>query len=152
MKPLRIYPDTSVFGGCFDEEFSKDSLMFFEKVRNREFQLVIADSILEELEKAPARVKDILASIPEEMVEFFEETPEASLLRDAYINAGVLTISSKYDATHVANASVSRVDVIVSWNFKDIVQLRKIRGFHGVNLIQGYPMIDIMSPREVIES
>ena len=151
MKPLRIYPDTSVFGGCFDDEFSEYSLKFFEKVRIKEIRLVLSVSILEELKKAPEQVRGILGNLPQEMIEYSKETSETLFLRDAYIKAGVVTISSIFDATHVAQASISSVDAIVSWNFKDIVQLKKIRGFRGVNVINGYPMIQILSPREVLE-
>ena len=152
MKRLRIYADTSVFGGCFDEEFSEDSNKLFDKVRNKEFILIISDATLEELAKAPNRVQAILPSLPQEMVEYIKETPETLFLRDAYLNAGFMTNNHRYDATHVAQASISEVDAIVSWNFKDIVQLKKIRGFHGVNVTYGYPMIQIMSPKEVLES
>lgn len=51
----------------------------------------------------------------------------------------------------MAAASVADVDMIVSWNFKHIVHFEKIRGFHGINLIKGYRMIEIYSPKEVIE-
>ncbi len=54
------------------------------------------------------------------------------------------------DAHHVAIATVAKVDVIVSWNFKHIVHLDKIRGFNAVNLIEGYPTIEIRSPKELI--
>jgi hypothetical protein len=54
------------------------------------------------------------------------------------------------DAQHIAMASVARVDVLVSWNFKHIVNLQRIRGYNSVNLRQGYPMIEIRTPREVM--
>lgn len=50
----------------------------------------------------------------------------------------------------LAAAMVARVDMIVSWNFKHIVHYDKIRGYHGVNLLNGYMAIPIYSPPEVI--
>jgi hypothetical protein len=71
-------------------------------------------------------------------------------LRDAYLAAGVVGAASENDAHHVALAAVARADLIVSWNFKHIVHVDKIRRFNAVNLIEGYGMIDIRSPLEVV--
>jgi hypothetical protein len=54
------------------------------------------------------------------------------------------------DAQHIAIATVARVDVLVSWNFRHIVNLQRIRGYNSVNLRMGYPMIEIRTPREVL--
>ncbi|MBA5941756.1 MAG: hypothetical protein H0M93_00225, partial [Methanophagales archaeon] len=53
------------------------------------------------------------------------------------------------DAQHIAIATVSRVDILVSWNFRHIVNLTKIRLYNSVNLKYGYPLLEIRSPREV---
>jgi hypothetical protein len=77
-------------------------------------------------------------------------TSEAEALAEAYLAAGVLAAKMRADAQHIAMASVARVDVLVSWNFKHIVNLQRIRGYNSVNLRQGYPMIEIRTPREVM--
>ncbi|MBI3392950.1 MAG: hypothetical protein HY039_07160 [Nitrospirae bacterium] len=151
MKRLRVYPDTSVFGGCFDDEFSGVSQKFFEEVRAGKHTLVLSETTLFELEEAPSKVRAILTSLPLEVLEIMEAAEEIAVLREAYIAAGVLGKSSIRDASHVASASVAGVDMIVSWNFKHIVHFEKIRGFHAVNLVRGYRMIEIYSPREVVE-
>ena len=46
--------------------------------------------------------------------------------------------------------AIAHADLIVSWNFRHIVHFDKIRGFNAVNLQEGYPLIDIRSPKEVI--
>ena len=69
----------------------------------------------------------------------------------AYLTAGVVPPASRVDALHVALASVAGADALVSWNFKHLVQLRRIRGFHAVNLLRGYPLIEIRSPLEVVD-
>lgn len=56
------------------------------------------------------------------------------------------------DAQHIAIATVARVDVLVSWNFKHIVNLQRIYGYNSVNLRQGFPMIEIRTPREVLSN
>ena len=53
------------------------------------------------------------------------------------------------DMTHIALATIAEVDAIVSWNFKHIVRLEKIRLFNAVNVELGYRALSILSPREV---
>ncbi len=150
-KRLRIYADTSVFGGCFDETFSVDSRKFFQEVRDGKFLLVVSEITMFELTEAPAEVREILTRLDTESVEIVEAAEEIAALRDAYIEARVLGKASVRDAAHVAAASVAAADIIVSWNFKHIVHFEKIRGFHAVNLVKGYRLVEIYSPKEVIE-
>ena len=70
-------------------------------------------------------------------------------LAEAYI-AAVLSSRMRVDAQHIAIATVGRVDVLVSWNFKHIVNLERIHGYNSVNLRKSYPMIEIRTPREVL--
>lgn len=147
--PIRIYADTSVFGGVFDEEFSESSLRLFDRFREGEYCLVLSEATIDELVVAPSHVRDILASVPEEFREQAEECPAIEELRDAYLAAGIVGPASSMDAEHIASATVADVDMIVSWNFKHIVHFVKIRGYHGVNLIHGYRAIPIFSPPEV---
>ena len=80
-----------------------------------------------------------------------ETTAEATVLAEAYLAARVVPAGSRVDALHVALASVARADAVVSWNFKHLVQLQRIRGFHAVNVLRGYPLIEIRSPLEVVD-
>lgn len=150
MKELRIYADTSVFGGCFDDEFSKESKALFEDIKKGKFILVISSTILRELNNAPDYVQHILAELPPEMVETIAYSEEIGNLRDAYLKAGVVEPTCKFDAEHIAIASVAEVDFVVSWNFKHIVHYEKISGYQAVNLLNGYKPIHIYSPKEVV--
>jgi hypothetical protein len=76
--------------------------------------------------------------------------PDALELQHAYIAEGILTEKWYDDALHVALATVAECDVIVSWNFKHIVNFRKIPLFNAVNVLKGYRQIAIHSPLEVI--
>jgi hypothetical protein len=151
MRRLRVYADTSVFGGCFDEEFADESTAFFREVSDGRFLLVIADVTIRELALAPEPVRRVLAELREEDVEFIPDSEEMGLLRDAYIAAGVLGEASAGDAEHIASATLAEVDLVVSWNFKHIVHFEKIAGFQAVNLLHGYKPVRIYSPREVVE-
>lgn len=85
------------------------------------------------------------------MVEVIEYSEEIGNLRDAYLKAEVVGPGSKFDAEHIAAASVAEVDFAVSWNFKHIVHYEKISGYQAVNLLNGYKPIHIYSPKEVVE-
>lgn len=54
------------------------------------------------------------------------------------------------DALHIAIATIHKVDVLVSWNFKHIVNLDRIKKYNGVNLKHGYMILEIRNPREIL--
>lgn len=145
----RIYIDTSVIGGCEDEEFSQWSTQLFEEFRQGLRIAVVSDLTRREIEKAPENVKKVLSSLPDANIENVFLTEEAETLAQNYIDDGIVSSKHIVDAQHIAIASVERVDVLVSWNFQQIVNLERIRAFNSVNLKLGYPILEIRSPREV---
>jgi formylmethanofuran dehydrogenase subunit B len=151
MKKMRIYADTSVFGGCFDEEFQVESQKLFDAVRSGTFILVVSDAVLAELQGAPQKVREIVSGLDPARVEFVAITTEMENLRDAYLKAGVVGPDSREDAEHIAIAVVSGVDLVASWNFKHIVHYDKIAGYNAVNLLNGYRPLQIFSPKEIVE-
>jgi predicted nucleic acid-binding protein len=150
MKKQRIYIDTSVIGGCIDAMFSTESTLLFDMARSGTITFILSDIVLDELDKAPIEVQELLATLPSYAYEVVESSFESEILCARYIAANVVGRASRNDAHHVAIASVERVDMIVSWNFKHIVHLDKIRGFNAVNLQEGYPLLEIRSPREIV--
>ena len=152
MKKSRVYVDTSVFGGCFDKEFAAESRRLFEHIQAKELTLVLSATTLRELDGAPAHLQELAGSLADSGLEIVELSEEVGELRDAYVDAGVASESSLSDAEHIACASVAGVDLVVSWNFRHIVNYQRIRGYHAVNIERGYPMIPIYSPKEVVES
>ena len=148
--PLRVYADTSVFGGVFDREFERPSARFFEEVRQGRFRLVVSPLIEDEISTAPVEVRALL----DEMLPLAEPVvlvDEALRLQKAYLRAGVVGSGSMADALHVALASVAECRLIVSWNFKHIVHFDKIPLYNAINVASGYAPIGIHSPAEVIE-
>jgi hypothetical protein len=138
-----------VFGGVFDDIFETASRAFFQQVTDGRFQLVISPIVQDEIEQAPIKVQkwfDEFATCAEVIL----ITQEVLQLRQAYLNAGIVTAKSAADALHVALATVARCRLIVSWNFKHIVHFQKIPLYQGVNLVNGYEDIHIYSPPEVI--
>ena len=148
MKP-RIYTDTSALGGCEDDEFREPSRRLLEAFRSGELTLVLSELTLRELEAAPEAVRTVLERVPSGHVEVLALNREAEELATAYFSDGAIGERMLADALHIALATVARVDVLVSWNFKHIVNLRRIHAFNGVNLKRGYPLLEIRTPREV---
>ena len=74
---------------------------------------------------------------------------EADALAQAYVDAGALGKASLEDALHVATATVAGADLILSWNFRHLVNYDRIRRLNAVNLMNGYRPMDIRSPMEV---
>lgn len=147
---LRVYIDTSVIGGCLDEEFSDVSRELIDKFRRGEMVAVISELTMLELKDAPQEIQDILKEIPRGNIEYVELTEEAVDLAQKYVSEGIVGETKLIDAEHIAIATTNRVDVLVSWNFRHIVNLQKIRGYNSVNLKYGYPILEIRSPQEVI--
>jgi predicted nucleic acid-binding protein len=150
MKTMRIYADTSVFGGVFDAEFAVSSQVFFDQVRGKRFELISSALVVDELGEAPERVRNFFLELGE-AVHVEDISTEAVQLRDAYLAAGIVGPASRDDAQHVALATVLGCWSIVSWNFRHIVHARKIPLYNGINRVQGYTEIAIHTPQEVIE-
>jgi len=148
-RKTRIYVDTSVIGGCLDEEFRMSSIRLFNRSRAGEALLVISDTTLAELASAPPEVRKVIEDLPTECLEFVHQSAESEALAEEYVTQGVVPRRMLADAQHIAVATVARLDVLVSWNFRHIVNLDRIHGFNAVNLRAGYPLLEIRSPLEV---
>jgi predicted nucleic acid-binding protein len=146
----RIYIDTSVIGGYFDEEFKDATRELFKRFENNEIIFVVSDLLDLELIGAPKNVRELLYKFTADKFERVELTDEAILLADTYIAEKVVGKTSLEDCRHIALATINRVDVMASWNFKHIVNLDRIKGYNSVNYRFGNPMIEIRSPKDLI--
>jgi predicted nucleic acid-binding protein len=149
-KALRIYADTSVFGGVFDPEFSAASSRFLDQVGSKRFQLVISPLVEEEISEAPHRVQDLYQSVAP-LAELAPVAEAAGRLQAAYLRARIVSSKWARDALHVASASVAGCQIMVSWNFRHIVHYDKIALYNAINIREGYSPIGIHTPQEVIE-
>ena len=147
MKQLRIYIENSVIGGYFDTLFEEATKKLFEKFRNDEYLAVISTHTYVELNNgAPENVIANLETIAYEKVEVTEIMLD---LTQKYMDEKIVSEQFRSDALHIAIATVSGVDVLVSWNFKHIVNLNRIKLFNSVNLKEGYSLLEIRTPLEV---
>ena len=93
----------------------------------------------------------MLFNFPPEYFERVELTDETIQLADTYIEEKVVGKTSIEDCRHIALATIYKVDVLASWNFKHIVNLDKIKGYNSINLRLGYTMIEIRSPKDLVK-
>ena len=147
----RIYIDTSVIGGCFDMEFEEWSNRLFDDFKSGKRIAVISDITLDELSDAPKRVQDNFKTIPERFIEVIISDGESRNLAELYLMEGA--VSGKYfeDALHIAISTINQVNVLASWNFEHIVNLDRIRLYNAVNLKNGFSMLEIRTPREILK-
>ncbi len=150
MNKYTIYMDTSVFGGYYDPKFSESTRDLFQEIYKQQYEVVISKILLDELIEAPEEVQELLSSIPEACLTQAGITNESKELRNEYLSTNIINQNHAKDAHHVAIATCGGANLIVSWNFKHIVNFEKIRGFNSVNIRMGYNEIDIRSPLEVI--
>ena len=151
-RPLKLYLDTSIPNFLFAED-AKDKQkitheLFGQKFQNQ-YEFYISGVVIREIENAPLNKQKVLLEKIEgiEVLEFNEEAENLAL---AYLKAGALPKSSIEDARHVAIATVYNLDAIVSWNFKHLVNIRRIKLVNLVNEQMGYKHIEIISPQEVV--
>ena len=147
----RFYIDTSVIGGVFDTEFEEHSTILMEKVKLGLIKAVISEVTESEILLARKEIRDYYNSLPKDNIEFVEISKDSVLLADNYIEDKVVGKTSRNDCLHIGIATVNRVDILVSWNFKHIVNIYRIRGYNSVNIKLGFPTLEIRSPKEIVE-
>ncbi|MGN7723602.1 hypothetical protein [Chitinophaga sp. 22620] len=146
----KVYVDTSVIGGCFDVEFKEWSEALFEEFKTGTKNLIVSDLVHWELTNAHSAIQNKLNEVPLQYRTDLVTTAEAKKLADMYIQEGALTNKSYHDAVHIALATLNHADVLASWNFKHIVNLNRIRLYNSINLRMGYSLIEIRTPREIL--
>jgi predicted nucleic acid-binding protein len=149
MERLRIYIDTSVLGGCFDTEFSTWSNGLIRDFRAGRLIPVLSDATAAEVTDAPVAVRELHQEMLALAGPVLPITSKVLDLVAAYEGRKILAARYETDMRHIALATVAGVDALVSWNFRHIVRLEKIRLFNAVNVELGYRALNILSPREV---
>jgi hypothetical protein len=144
----RFYIDSSVWGGIFDKAFEVETSLLFDIIKTEQIECLYSDITESELAKAPERVWLFFENfLNKQKVEI---TPEALNLAEMYVNEKVVGNTSFDDCVHIATATIHRADLLISWNFKHIVNVYRIRGYNAINMKLGYPILNIHSPKEII--
>ena len=147
---LRVYLDTSVFSAYFDEAVSdrRTQTEDFWK-RRSEFELSTSVVAREELEQTPDPARRLQLITLVDGVTVHPVTDTMRSLAKSYIDSEIFTEVMYNDAVHVAAAVLTRQDVLLSWNFRHLVNRRRRAEINEVNVSQGLPTIDIVAPPEV---
>jgi len=144
-----VYVDTSVYGGCEEDNFQGPSRRLMDLCRRGEMDLVVSEVLLDELRPAPKAVRDVLRRIGPDRWTMIEEVDEIEALARRYIESGALSPKMYNDALHIAVATVGRVDYLASWNFRHMLDGRRARMYDEVNRQAGYPPIKIRNPQDI---
>ena len=143
--------DTSVFGGFFDDEFKEFTKPLFDRIKRGEFTIIFSTMLEEELELAPEKVRKLVLGIDNDDTEFVTETDNAVELATEYVSEKVVGQTSYSDCLHIALATINQADLLISWNFKHIVNIQRIRGYNSINIKNGYKQLEIRSPRDLMD-
>ena len=135
-----------MIGGYYDDEFEIETKKFFSKIKSGILQIVYSELTIKEIYRGPIRVIELFEQIDSKNIEVVLINKEIIKLADAYISEKVVGLSSKDDCIHIAVATISKSEFLLSWNFKHIVNERRIYGYNAVNLLLGYSVIEIISP------
>jgi len=152
---MRLYLDTSVIGAVSDEEMPERirvTRALLDSIEQGKHIGIISNIVLEEIERCPEKLRKILvAEIQKIPLLVISEDENSAELLEKYEEEDFIRKGARLDLRHLAVATVGGVDAVVSWNFRDIVNIRTRRAVHAINLRLGYALIEIVSPEEVIE-
>lgn len=146
----RVYLDTSVLSAYFDEywpERQELTRKFWQK--RKDYQIFISPKTQEELQQAPAGKRQKFANLIRSLEVFADKLAEVENLAEAYVQAEIIPRKYKDDAIHIAMAVIGKASILLSWNFSHIVRLKTIKGVNAVNVLKGYPEIEIATPAMV---
>ncbi len=146
----KIYLDNSVFGGYYDLEFKKPTRILFSQIEEGKFEVYISDTLDRELRRAPKHVQNVLGKIPNNCLIRVTSNKKVDTLALEYIKNEIITDTHFDDTMHIATAAVFNVSMLISWNFKHIVNSYRIPLYNKVNKDLGYNEIQIVSPPSII--
>ncbi len=154
MRKLKLYVDTSVWNFYFadDAPEKKDvTRNFLDLVQNGQYEIFVSGVVFKEINDAPepkrTQLGGLIKSCPVVELEITESVDE---LAKCYIAKGILPKKKEDDALHVAMATVTEMDALVTWNYQHLANLRKAELFHSASLEMGYfKKLEIITPLEV---
>ncbi len=150
MKVPTLYLDTSVIGGYFDPEFEDATRELWKQKDQGRYCFYTSPTFLREITEAPEVVRNLFTATFHDSKFFLDVNDEAAALAQAYLQQKAVPPRYADDAVHVAVAVVHRIDFVVSWNFRHLVNVQRNDVFNAVNLLQGYPSVRIVNPLELI--
>ena len=155
MRKLKLYLDTSTISHLFADDTPdkmKDTNKLWGELAENKYDVYISPLVIDEIKACdePKR-SQMLEKLEQIQYENLELSSAVSHLAEEYLNGGVLKEKSRADCLHIAFAVVGNCDIIVSWNFKHLVNYKTINKVKIVNAINHYREISIISPTMLIE-
>jgi len=150
MKKLKLYLDTSVISYLDQSdapERMSETRLFWEQIKSGKYDVIISDIVIKEIENCDDKKKKILASYLAAITYELISLDERSIrLAEQFVDLNIIKEKHIDDRRHIAGAIVSGCDVIVSWNFKHIVNYKTQIGVKAVTALEGYKELLIFTP------
>jgi predicted nucleic acid-binding protein len=150
---LKLYLDTSILGALADpapEDRLAATRRLLVGLLSGRWEGYVSTLVLEEVERAPRAARDKIGrELRKGYLLVLEESAESLRLAKHYLSAGAIPERYEDDARHIALAAINDIAVIVSWNFRHMVNVARKRQINSVNLREGYPLLDLVSPWEI---
>ena len=154
MRKLKLYVETSAWNFFFADDAPEKrdvTRQFFAAVEEGLYEIYISEMVIREINNAPEPKRKVLFDLvnkyaPREL----DVTQEANELTEVYMARGIVPGNKRDDGFHVAIATVSEMDAVITWNYRHLANLRRSELFNGVNLESGYTKrLEIVTPMEV---
>lgn len=155
MRQLGLYLDTSVLnfavGGAEPHHVAATQTLF-RQLQTGIFTASISAVVIQEILAAPEpRRSDLTRLVEAHKLSVLELDAAAETLTQRYVEHRLVPRRYENDARHIAVAVVNNLDAIVSWNFRHMVNVKTRLAVQGINRLEGYHEIEIVTPEEVIE-
>ncbi|MDR1993266.1 MAG: hypothetical protein LBQ98_07235 [Nitrososphaerota archaeon] len=155
MRKQRVYLETTLFNFYVDKSKGfahKSTVALFEEIAAGKYEAFTSTYVTEELEAAEEPKRDkMLQLIAEYGIAVLAPSDEAVRIADLYIAENLIPLKYRMDALHIAVSTVNDLDMILSMNFQHIVKRKTKIGTGTINALNGYRVVEIYSPMEVIE-
>jgi len=149
-----IYIETSVISAYFD--FKKQDIerrritRIFFREELAKYKAYISDVVLEELRNVPDKKQR------QSFLKFIKNLPRLPLaektinLAESYIKKKIIPSAKLFDAYHLAIATISGIDILVSWNYNHIANKLTEESINTFNVKNNYPQISIEFPTKLL--
>jgi predicted nucleic acid-binding protein len=154
MRKLSVYVETSVWSQALAEDapaLREATEQFLDDAREGKYDLYISDVVLLEIARADEELADRLRELVRQFAPVILDIDEdMDQLAQDFLEQGVVPPSKIEDAQHVAAAVVSELDVLASWNYRHLVNVRRREKFYQISVMHGYYRpLQIVTPLEV---
>jgi predicted nucleic acid-binding protein len=152
----KAYIETSVWGALppdQDPVLHQPTIRFLRQCEERLFAPYISNIVSREIQEAPEEDRELIFRCMSDIAPIdLPLTEEILDLADRFIAEQILPVRRLEDARHVACAIVNELDILVSWNYRHIANMRKAERFNAVAVLAGWGgRLRIHTPLEVLQ-